>query len=58
MAAGGGREALSIVGLSTVYPFSAVVAEQFEKRGKFKTAKMESTGAKATGTEGYLTERV
>lgn len=29
MAAGGGREVLSIVGSPTVYAFSAVVAEQF-----------------------------
>lgn len=39
-----GRDALSIVGSSTVYPFSTVVAEQFGKGGKFKTPKVESTG--------------
>jgi len=39
-----GRDALSIVGSSTVYPFSTVVAEQFGKAGKFKTPKVESTG--------------
>lgn len=40
----GGRDNLSIVGSSTVYPFSTVVAEQFGKAGKFKTPKVESTG--------------
>ena len=30
----GGRDYLSIVGSSTVYPFSSVVAEQFGKAGK------------------------
>ncbi len=40
----GGRDNLSIVGSSTVYPFSAVVAEQFGKGGKFGTPKVESTG--------------
>lgn len=40
----GGRDYLSIVGSSTVYPFSSVVAEQFGKGGKFKTPKVESTG--------------
>ncbi len=40
----GGRDYLSIVGSSTVYPFSSVVAEQFGKAGKFKTPKVESTG--------------
>ncbi|RYU58403.1 PstS family phosphate ABC transporter substrate-binding protein [Methylolobus aquaticus] len=39
-----GRDALSIVGSSTVYPFSTVVAEQFGKGGTFKTPKVESTG--------------
>lgn len=43
-AAGGGRDYISIVGSSTVYPFSTVVAEQFGKAGKFKTPKVESTG--------------
>ena len=40
----GSRDSLSIVGSSTVYPFSAVVAEQFGKGGKFGTPKVESTG--------------
>lgn len=39
-----GRDSISIVGSSTVYPFSTVVAEQFGKGGKFKTPKVESTG--------------
>jgi phosphate transport system substrate-binding protein len=39
-----GRDYISIVGSSTVYPFSTVVAEQFGKSGKFKTPKVESTG--------------
>jgi len=39
-----GRDAISIVGSSTVYPFATVVAEQFGKAGKFKTPKVESTG--------------
>ncbi|MFM2007650.1 MAG: hypothetical protein RLZZ09_3305, partial [Pseudomonadota bacterium] len=38
------RDAITIVGSSTVYPFSATVAEQFGKGGKFKTPKVESTG--------------
>jgi phosphate transport system substrate-binding protein len=39
-----GRDYISIVGSSTVYPFATVVAEQFGKSGKFKTPKVESTG--------------
>jgi len=39
-----GRDNISIVGSSTVYPFATVVAEQFGKGGKFKTPKVESTG--------------
>lgn len=42
--AAGGRDALSIVGSSTVYPFSTVVAEHLGKGGKAKTPKVESTG--------------
>lgn len=42
--AAGGRDYISIVGSSTVYPFSTVVAEQFGKGGKFKTPKVEATG--------------
>lgn len=38
------RDYINIVGSSTVYPFSTVVAEQFGKSGKFKTPKVESTG--------------
>ena len=38
------RDSISIVGSSTVYPFSTVVAEQFGKAGNFKTPKIESTG--------------
>ena len=39
-----GRDYISIVGSSTVYPFTTTVAEQFGKAGKFKTPKVESTG--------------
>ena len=38
------RDAISIVGSSTVYPFATVVAEKFGKAGAFKTPKIESTG--------------
>lgn len=38
------RDYISIVGSSTVYPFSTAVAEQFGKTSKFKTPKVESTG--------------
>src|SRR5690349_20737944 len=38
------RDQIRIVGSSTVYPFSAVVAENFGKLGKFKTPIVESTG--------------
>jgi phosphate transport system substrate-binding protein len=38
------RDSISIVGSSTVYPFSTVVAEQLGKGGKFKTPKVEATG--------------
>ncbi|QXP84372.1 PstS family phosphate ABC transporter substrate-binding protein [Methylococcus sp. Mc7] len=44
VAAQGGRDSVSIVGSSTVYPFATVVAEHFGKAGKFKTPKVESTG--------------
>ena len=40
-----GRNYISIVGSSTVYPFSTVVAERFGKTTKFKTPKVESTGS-------------
>lgn len=39
------RDTISIVGSSTVYPFSTVVAEQFGKTTQFKTPKVESTGS-------------
>ena len=38
------RDTISIVGSSTVYPFSTVVAERFGKSSKFNTPKVESTG--------------
>ncbi|MCB1877236.1 MAG: PstS family phosphate ABC transporter substrate-binding protein [Chromatiales bacterium] len=40
-----GRDYISIVGSSTVYPFATVVAEQFGKTTHFKTPKIESTGS-------------
>jgi len=40
----GGRDIITIVGSSTVYPFSTVVAERFGKTTDFKTPKIESTG--------------
>jgi phosphate transport system substrate-binding protein len=40
----GARDYINIVGSSTVYPFSTVVAEQFGKTTKFKAPKVESTG--------------
>ncbi|MCP5155351.1 MAG: PstS family phosphate ABC transporter substrate-binding protein [Ectothiorhodospiraceae bacterium] len=40
-----GRDYISIVGSSTVYPFATVVAEQFGKTSTFKTPKIESTGS-------------
>ncbi len=39
------REQISIVGSSTVYPFTTVVAEHFGRETKFKTPKVESTGS-------------
>ena len=39
------REYISIVGSSTVYPFSTVVAERFGKFSDFATPKIESTGS-------------
>jgi phosphate transport system substrate-binding protein len=42
--ASGARDYINIVGSSTVYPFSTVVAEQFGKATKFKAPKVESTG--------------
>lgn len=39
-----GRNTINVVGSSTVYPFSTVVAERFGKNTSFKTPKIESTG--------------
>ena len=39
------RDVISVVGSSTVYPFSTVVAERFGKTTNFKTPKVESTGS-------------
>lgn len=39
------RDHITIVGSSTVYPFSTVVAERFGKSTSFKTPKVESTGS-------------
>jgi phosphate transport system substrate-binding protein len=38
------RDQIRIVGSSTVYPFSTLVAEQFGKTSQFKTPVIESTG--------------
>jgi phosphate transport system substrate-binding protein len=38
------RDFINIAGSSTVFPFSAAVAEQFGRGGKFKTPKVESVG--------------
>ncbi len=40
-----GRDYITIVGSSTVYPFATTVAEQFGKTTAFKTPKIESTGS-------------
>ncbi len=40
-----GRDQISIVGSSTVYPFATVVAERFGQTTEFKTPKIESTGS-------------
>jgi len=40
-----GRDFISIVGSSTVYPFATVVAETFGKASGFKTPKIEATGS-------------
>ncbi|MBC6441775.1 MAG: PstS family phosphate ABC transporter substrate-binding protein [Rhodobacteraceae bacterium] len=39
------RDQIKIVGSSTVFPFSATVAERFGKSGTFKTPVVESTGS-------------
>jgi len=38
------RDYISVVGSSTVYPFSTVVAERFGRGSAYKTPKIESTG--------------
>lgn len=38
------RDQIQVVGSSTVYPFSTIVAERFGNRGNFKTPVIESTG--------------
>ncbi len=40
-----GRDYVYIVGSSTVYPFSTVVAERFGRSSEFRTPKVESTGS-------------
>ncbi|MEX2496887.1 MAG: substrate-binding domain-containing protein [Woeseia sp.] len=40
-----GRDYVYIVGSSTVYPFSTVVAERFGRGSRFKTPKVEQTGS-------------
>jgi phosphate transport system substrate-binding protein len=40
-----GRDYVYVVGSSTVYPFSTVVAERFGRSSEFKTPKVESTGS-------------
>ena len=39
------RDYINVVGSSTVYPFSTVVAERFGKSTQFKTPKVESAGS-------------
>jgi phosphate transport system substrate-binding protein len=40
-----GRDTVSVVGSSTVYPFATVVAERFGRSSSFKAPKIESTGS-------------
>jgi phosphate transport system substrate-binding protein len=40
-----GRDTVSVVGSSTVYPFATVAAERFGRSTSFKTPKIESTGS-------------
>ncbi len=40
----GARNTITIVGSSTVYPFTTTVAEQFGRLGRFRTPKVEATG--------------
>lgn len=44
-AAHAARDYINVVGSSTVYPFSTVVAERYGKSTQFKTPKVESTGS-------------
>ena len=46
------RDSITIVGSSTVYPFTTTVAEQFGRAGKFKTPKVESTVSKLASSKG------
>jgi len=39
------RDYVYVVGSSTVYPFSTVVAERFGRRSRFRTPKVEATGS-------------
>ncbi len=43
-AAARSRDYVSVVGSSTVYPFTTTVAEQFGRATRFRTPKVESTG--------------
>ena len=45
LAAQANRDNISIVGSSTVYPFTTVVAEQFGRATDFRTPTVESTGS-------------
>ena len=45
------RDYISIAGSSTVFPFSAAVAEQFGRGSKFKTPKVEGECDKCHGHE-------
>jgi len=45
ISAASARDSISVVGSSTVYPFSTVVAERFGKSTDFKAPKVESTGS-------------
>lgn len=38
------RDYITVVGSSTMFPFSTTVAENFGRNGTFKTPKIESTG--------------
>lgn len=45
LAQAAGRDIVSIVGSSTVYPFATIVAERFGRSTDFKAPKIESTGS-------------